>query len=55
MPEELLLIALVKRALKDAKDRRERLCEEAACWLWTVAPTIAERAGVTQLSIIWHY
>lgn len=43
-PEELLLAALLRRAIKDAQGKQERVREEAARWLWTFAPTIAERA-----------
>lgn len=50
-PEEMLLAALLRRAIKDAQacsGTQERVREEASRWLWTVAPSIAERAGVTK-------
>jgi hypothetical protein len=46
MPEELLLAALVRRAIKDAQGKQERVREEAARWLWDHAPRIAERVEV---------
>jgi hypothetical protein len=50
-PEELLLAALVRRAIKDAQGKQERVREEAAQWLWDHAPAIAERAGV-QIKVV---
>jgi hypothetical protein len=44
--EELLLVALIRRALKDARSDNERLRHEATAWLWWFAPTVAKRAGV---------
>lgn len=49
-PEEMLLAALLRRAIKDAQGKQERVREEAARWLWEHAPTIAERAGVAQIA-----
>ena len=46
-PEELLLAQLVRRAIKDAQGKNARLSEEARLWLWTHAPTIAQRAEVS--------
>lgn len=46
-PELRLLAALVRCAIRDAKQRREeRLRREASRWLWTHAPAMAKRAGV---------
>jgi hypothetical protein len=45
-PEELLLAALMRRAIKDAQGKQERVREEAARWLWEHAPVVAARAGV---------
>ena len=42
--------ALVRRAIKDAQGKQERTRIEAARWLWTYAPTIAERAGAQEVS-----
>ncbi len=45
-PEKLLLAQLVRIAIRDAQQGKdERLSEEARQWLWTHAPTIAQRAG----------
>jgi hypothetical protein len=52
MPEELLLAALVRRAIKDAQDGKERVREEARTWLWEHAPGIAERAELPQADIL---
>ena len=47
-PEELLLAQLVRIAIRDARQAKDvRLSEEAAQWLWTHAPTIAQRAEVS--------
>lgn len=46
-PEELLLAAIVRLAIRDAiQGKKEKLRDEALRWLWWFAPTIAERAGV---------
>lgn len=50
-PEEALLAAALRRAIRDAKEASsECVRTEAAQWLWTVAPSIAHRANVPQLS-----
>jgi hypothetical protein len=49
-PAETLLIALIKRALKDARSNNARLQTEASAWLWTFAPNIAQRAGVAPVA-----
>ena len=51
MPEELLLVQLVRVAIRDAQGKDARLSEEARLWLWWFAPTIAERANVTATSL----
>jgi hypothetical protein len=44
-PEELLLAALVRQAIRDAMQTENVwLRDEALQWLWWVAPGIAERA-----------
>ena len=44
-PEEQMIVALVRRAIRDAKESRcEKLRAEAATWLWSVAPTVARQA-----------
>ena len=48
-PDELLLIALIRRALKDAQDSNPKLRDEATQWLWWFAPTVAQRAGAPQI------
>lgn len=41
-PVEMLLAAVVKRAIRDAQQGcNEGLREEALCWLWTVVPVVA--------------
>ena len=47
-PAELLLVGLLRRALKDAECGNENLRTEATAWLWWFAPHIAQRAGVEQ-------
>lgn len=48
-PEELLLAALLRVAIKDAlQHRNEHIRREAARWLWWVAPSVAARVGVPQ-------
>ncbi len=47
MPEELLLVQLVRLALRDARGKDARLSEEARQRLWTIAPAIAQRAEVS--------
>jgi hypothetical protein len=47
--EEMLLAAIVRRAIRDAKeDRSDKVRYEAAAWLWDVAPVVAQRAGVDE-------
>lgn len=47
-PEELLLAQLVRLAIRDARQaRNERLRYEARRWLWSFAPNIAARAGLS--------
>jgi len=49
-PEEILLARILKQAIKDAQQSsNERLREEALAFLWTVAPTIAQRAELPQI------
>ena len=50
-PAELLLAALVKRALQDARCNNERLATEAAGWLQWFAPAVAERAGMASTGL----
>lgn len=46
-PEEMLLAAMVRQAIRDAtQSKQEHVRYEAARWLWTVSPAVAERAGV---------
>jgi hypothetical protein len=46
-PAERLLAGIVRLAIRDAQQERDRrLKDEAREFLWTVAPGIAERAGV---------
>jgi hypothetical protein len=47
MPEELLLAAMVRLAIRDATQcKNKRLQADALRWLWWVTPGIAERAFV---------
>jgi hypothetical protein len=40
-PEERVLVALVRLAIRDAQQcKNERLREEATRWLWWVAPCL---------------
>lgn len=46
-PEEVLLAAIVRRAIKDAQQHKDaRLRDEAAAFLWMVAPCVAERVDL---------
>ena len=46
-PEERLFAAMLRNAIRDATHHTNaKVRAEAARWLWTVAPTIAERAGL---------
>lgn len=46
-PHECLFAAMIPLAIRDATQRKnEPLRAEACTFLWTVAPTIAERSGV---------
>jgi hypothetical protein len=51
-PAELLFVALIKRALKDARCSNARLQTEASAWLWWFAPAIAQRAGVARATTV---
>jgi hypothetical protein len=54
-PEELLLAAFMRRAIKDAQEGNERIREEARKCLWEHAPRIAERAGVVKQRNIYAF
>jgi hypothetical protein len=45
--EEMLLVAILRRAIRDTKESRcEKMRAEASAWLWDVAAVEAKRAGV---------
>ena len=46
LPEEKLLAAMVRLAIKDAKGKQERWRDDARRWLWWVVPSVAQRVGV---------
>lgn len=46
-PEERLFAAMLRNAIRDAtRHTNEHVRAEAARWLWSVAPTIAQRVGL---------
>lgn len=48
---ERLFAAALKLAIKDAtRHKQEHTRYEAAQWLWTIAPTVAQRAGVPPIA-----
>jgi hypothetical protein len=53
-PEELLLAALVRRAIKDAQAGNERVREDSLRWLWWVAPGIAQCVRLPRVVEVPH-
>lgn len=53
-PVERLLAAVIKAAIRDAQQERDkRLREEAAQWLWDVASGVAEKAPMPPSSKVY--
>lgn len=52
LPEERLLAAAIRTAIRDATRAKEtKVRTEAAAFVWTVSPTIAERACVPHVDV----
>lgn len=51
-PEEALLAAIIRQAIKDAtRHGSEKVRTEAAIFLWMVVPTIAAQAAVPDVKL----
>lgn len=54
-PAERLFAAILKRAVRDARNKDQRYKQSAIEFLWRVAPSVAKKAGVPAVNEVTYF